>query len=292
MVNNELYARVKIGKCLSDNFKLHKGIRQGDALAPLLFNVVLEIAVRKSYVETAGTIFTKCNQIIAYADDVVIMGRRLDDVKDTFVALEEQTKKFGLIINENKTKLMTVSKKAFRENQNLVIQTYSFEVVKEFTYLGTLITNNNELRPEIEKRIFNANRAYYALLPVLKSQAIYRTEKIRIYKTLIRPVLTYGAEAWTMKVEMIKRLAVFERKVLRKILGAVRVNDIWRRRYNSELMALYEDLDLVSFIKLNRLRWIGHIYRMENTRKVTRYFIIIHKDLAREADQSIDGWMI
>ena len=53
----------------------------------------------------------------------------------------------------------------------------------------------------------------------------------------------------------------------KEILGAVR-----RWRYNSELMALYEDLDLVSFIKLNRLRWIGHVYRMENTRKVTQVF--------------------
>ena len=66
MVNN---ARVKTGKCLSDNFRLHKGIRQGDALAPLLFNVILEIAMRKSHIETAGTIFTKSNQIIAYTDD-------------------------------------------------------------------------------------------------------------------------------------------------------------------------------------------------------------------------------
>ena len=68
--------------------------------------------------------------------------------------------------------------------------------------------------------------------------------KITIYKILIRPVLTYGGEACNMNVEMIKQLAVFERKLLCKILGAVKINDIWRRRYNAELMALYEDLDL------------------------------------------------
>ena len=69
----------------------------------------------------------------------------------------------------------------------------------------------------------------------------------------------------------ILQLTVFERKVLSKILEAVRVDDIWKR-YNSELMALYEDLDIVSFIKLNWLRWIGHIHRMENTRKITQVF--------------------
>ena len=50
---------------------------QGDAVVPLLFNVVLEIAIRRFEVETWGTIFDKCSQIMAYADDVVIMGRIL-----------------------------------------------------------------------------------------------------------------------------------------------------------------------------------------------------------------------
>ena len=54
-------------------------LRQGDAVAPLLFNVVLEIAIIRSSVETLGTMFDKCGQIMAFADDV-IMGRRLQDV--------------------------------------------------------------------------------------------------------------------------------------------------------------------------------------------------------------------
>jgi sorting nexin-29 len=58
-----------------------KVLRQGEAIAPLLFNVVLEIAIRISKVETKGTIFDKCGQIMAYANDVFIMGKRLQDVK-------------------------------------------------------------------------------------------------------------------------------------------------------------------------------------------------------------------
>ena len=59
--------------------------------------------------------------------------------------------------------------------------------------------------------------------------------------------------------EITKILAVFERKVLRRILGAVKINDTWRRRNNSEMMNLYEDVDIISFIRLGRLRWIGHV---------------------------------
>jgi sorting nexin-29 len=113
ILNNEVYATVKSGRHLSSEFKVNKGLRQGDAIAPLLFNVVLEIAIRRSKVETEGNIFNKCNQRMAYADDVVIMGRRIQDVKETFTSLVEQTNKqtnkMGLEINGKKTKLMIMS---------------------------------------------------------------------------------------------------------------------------------------------------------------------------------------
>ena len=62
-------------------------MRQGDAIAPLMFNVVLEIAIRRSKVEILGTIFDKCSQIMAYAGDVVVMGRSLKDVEEVFTSL-------------------------------------------------------------------------------------------------------------------------------------------------------------------------------------------------------------
>jgi hypothetical protein len=65
----------------------------------------------------------------------------------------------------------------------------------------TCLTSKNEIRPEIEKRITTANRAYYVLHPILKGKSVYRKTKIIIYKTLIRLIITYGAEAWTMSSE-------------------------------------------------------------------------------------------
>jgi hypothetical protein len=107
---------------------------------------------------------------------------------------------------------MTVSRRPFQENQQIKIGTYSFEIVEEFTYLGTCLTSKNEIRAEIEKRIATANRAYYALHAIWKSQSVYRNTKIIIYKTLIRPIITYGAEAWTMSSETGKQLAVLNGK--------------------------------------------------------------------------------
>jgi hypothetical protein len=93
--------------------------------------------------------------------------------------------------------------------------------------LVQFLTNKHELRPEIEKRITNANRAYYALLPLLKSQSQLRAEKIKICKTLVRPVATHGAESWTLNKIITKRLAASERKVLR-MFGGIKVNENWR----------------------------------------------------------------
>jgi len=58
----------------------------------------------------------------------------------------------------------------------------------------------------------NANRAYYALLHLLKSQVVLTAEKIKICKTLIRLVASYGAEYWALNKDIAKRLATFERK--------------------------------------------------------------------------------
>jgi sorting nexin-29 len=89
ILNNEIYAEVEICKHLSSKFKVTKGLRQGYAIARVLFNIVLEIAIRRSKVETWGTIFDKFSHIMANADDV-IMGRRLQDL-EVFTSLVEQT---------------------------------------------------------------------------------------------------------------------------------------------------------------------------------------------------------
>ena len=55
ILNNEVYAKIPFGKHLSSEFKVNKGSRQGDAIAPLLFKIVMEIAIRRSKVDTGGT---------------------------------------------------------------------------------------------------------------------------------------------------------------------------------------------------------------------------------------------
>ena len=70
-------------------------------------------------------------------------------------------------------------------------------------------------------------------------------EKIKICKTLIRPVAIYRAESWTLNKDISKWLAIFERKVLRGMCGTIQVSENWKKFYNKELMQVFGDLDIL-----------------------------------------------
>ena len=108
-----------------------------------------------------------------------------------------------------------------RKPHNLRIGNKEFEVVSEFKNLGNIIENNNRNDRCVKERIQTGNKAYYANLQMLKNKIISRRSKLQIHKTLIRPVVTYGAETWTLTAAEENALRRFERKVLRKIYGPV-----------------------------------------------------------------------
>jgi hypothetical protein len=98
----------------------------------------------------------------------------------------------------------------------------------------------------------------------MKSRAVNRSLKLKIYTTLIRPVVTYGCEAWTLTSRNEQQLRIFERKKIRKIFGPVQdKNGIWRIRKNYELNELTGNADIVRFIKNRRMAWLGHVMRMD-----------------------------
>jgi hypothetical protein len=128
----------------------------------------------------------------------------------------------------------------------------TLEGVNSFVYLGTLITTDNT-SAEINNRIPLANRSYFGLVNILKAKNINRKYKVILYKTLIKPVLVYGAETWVLSKADELRLEVFERKMLR-IYGPLCEGATWRSRYNEELYHLYDETDLVTTVRINRFR--------------------------------------
>ena len=97
--------------------------------------------------------------------------------------------------------------------KGVTINGVTYEGVAEFIYLGTLVSNDNSVEKEIQKGILADNRTYFAALSLFRSRLLSRATKILLYKTLIRPVVSYGAEAWTVTKKDEQALLVFKRKI-------------------------------------------------------------------------------
>jgi len=78
---------------------------------------------------------------------------------------------------------------------------------------------------EIQARILSGNRCYYAYRKLIKSRVLNRSSNLKIYKSLIRSIVTYGCEAWTLTNRDEQYLRIFERRILRKIFGPVQNED-------------------------------------------------------------------
>jgi hypothetical protein len=99
-----------VGKNLSELFPIRNGLKQGDALSPLLFNFSLEYAIKRVQVNQDGLILNGTHQVLAYADDVNVLGGSVHTVKENVEALVVAIKEIGLEVNANKTKYMVMSR--------------------------------------------------------------------------------------------------------------------------------------------------------------------------------------
>jgi hypothetical protein len=102
------------------------------------------------------------------------------------------------------------------------IDNCSIERVEEFKYLGTTLTNQNSIQAEIESRLKLGNACYYSVQNLLSSRLLSKNLKIKIYRTIILPVVFYGREAWSLTLREERRLKVFENRVLRRVFGPKR----------------------------------------------------------------------
>jgi len=139
---------VKIGTIMTDGFKVGTGLKQGDRLAPNLFNIELEYVIRQLSVQTTSTTFHRSVQLIGYADDINIMGRTKGAISDVYGELKERAKEVGLIINVDKTKAM-VQNRRLGKGGTLTVEDHKIEVVRRFKYLGTVINDSNDETEEI-----------------------------------------------------------------------------------------------------------------------------------------------
>jgi hypothetical protein len=126
------------------------------------------------------------------------------------------------------------------------------------------------MEEEIKGRIALGNIVYFANKKMFQSRLISKRAKLKLYYSVIRPIVTYSCETWILKETIINKLLVFERKILRKIFGPNNENGVWRIKSNQELDEIIKRKNIINFIRAaQRLSWLlGHIERMQGTRMV------------------------
>ncbi|KAJ4436711.1 hypothetical protein ANN_16843 [Periplaneta americana] len=210
-------------------------LNQGDALSPLLFNFALEYAIRKVQDNKEGLELNGLHQLLVYADDMKMLGENPQTIRENAEILLEASKPIGLEVNPEKTKYMIMPRdQNIVRNGTIKIGDLSFEEVEKFKYLGATVTNINDTREEIKRRINMGNACYYSVEKLLSSSLLSKISEVRIYKTVILPVVLDGCETWTLTLREELRLRVF---------------------------------------RIRRLRWAGHVARMGESRNAYRVIV-------------------
>jgi hypothetical protein len=179
------------------------------------------------------------------------------------------------------------------QKHSIKIAKRSFEDVAKFKYLGTTLTDQNCMHEEMKSRLNSENACYSLVQSLLSSRLMCRNVKVKLYKTVILPVVLYGCETWSLTLREEPRLRVFENRVLRRIYAPKRdeVTGEWRKLHNGELLNLYSSPDIVRQIKSRRMRWAGHVARMGEGRNVYRVLVGKPDGKHHLKDQGLDGKM-
>lgn len=253
---------VQVNGRRSPFFQITTGVRQGCAVAPELFNVIIDYVMTRTTsrlsfgLKFGDRVITDAD----FADDLAILADSMEQLLEALRILREEAAKVGLQINWTKTKIMAIDPSSPAANPSVSLDsTTSIEVVQRFTYLGSIISSDGSLLSELQARISKASSAMGRLNRHLwRKPNISRTTKLRIFNALVGSVMLYGAETWQASAATLKAIDVFQSKSLRRIEG-LRWFDFVS---NEKLLQLTKQSRFSTQAAERTLRWFGHLLRM------------------------------
>lgn len=255
----------------SEEFKTTKGLRQGGVMSPALFTALLDEVMKRCHekIKKLHLGFRRMKPIgasvCAFADDVVIIAGNEKDLQHNLLLWDKELTDVGMNINRDKTKVMAITNTPLQ--MNISIKGENIEQVSEFTYLGVVIDEKNKQDIDINNRIEKSNRLFYAInKSFISKKEVQRKTKITIFKTIYRPILTYGCETWIMTPRTKSRLEAAEMKYHRRVKGVTLRDHIRSTKIREEIGIE----SLSEYIEKRQLGWWGHIQRMNEDRMVKK----------------------
>ena len=219
----ELYSHatsaVYLNGDIGEWFRTTVGVRQGCPLSPTLFNIFLERIMTdalENHVSTV-TIGGRTVSNLRFADDIDGLAGAEAEFSELICKLDGSCTSYGMEISAEKTKIMTNSHAGGLQSQ-ISVKGSTLEQVNQFVYLGAIVSDLGS-KPEILARIAKARAALTRLKVIWKDKHISLSSKIRLLRSLVVSVFLYACESWTLDSYLEKRVASFEMRCLRQLLG-------------------------------------------------------------------------
>jgi len=263
-------------------FSITSGVKQGCVLAPTLFGIFFSLLLSYAFSTTEDGVFlhtrsdgkllnlsrlrakTKVRKLtlreMLFADDAALASHSQEGLQRLINCLADACREFGLTISLKKTNVMGQD---VREAPCISIGDYTLEAVEDFTYLGSTISSSLSLETEINKRIGKASSTMARLSKrVWENNKLTTNTKISVYNACVLSTLLYGSETWIAYARQERRLNSFHLRCLRRILGIS-----WQDRVpNTEVLHQANTPSMFALLSQRRLRWLGHVRRMEDGR--------------------------
>ena len=278
---------VRVDGQLSDWFEIITGVRQGCLLSPLLFLIVMDWIMKQATDNgNRGLEWLDGHKLadLDFADDIALLDETWSGMQQLTSKIEEVAQKVGLYMNTGKTKFIKIGN--FEESGTIQVGGGSIENVDEFCYLGSVISRDGSCDKDIKTRLGKASSTFGRLTSIWKNKRLNLQVKLRLYQSLVLSTLQYGSETWSMTVANKKKLEAAHHKWMRRILGIT-----WKQMVTNEEVRRRTGMgNLEETLRKNRLRWFGHVCRLDDSRLAKQVLKWVPKDGKRKRGRPRKNW--